>query len=286
MIRSSEGERLDYVSHTLTDGQLVIEQKSDLIAVKTVLSIYGGACAFKVHSEITNISDKEITLEEVSSFVLGGIAGGINDTESAYIYRFIQSHHGECQPREFSLFNLGLFNANPISQKRVFGANIGSWSTKEELSQAILEYNGEYTMFSIESNNDWYWEVSDFAEKLYLYTGGGNVNFGSWCKKLAANQTYRTVSVNFSFGKSLDEVIGEMTKLRRSSRQIGVADKELPTIFNEYMHLSWNNPTEENTRKIAPVVASLGVKYYIGATGTGGGMEFSRQQLRRRRRQV
>ena len=263
MIRSSEGERLDYVSHTFSDDLLEIFQKSDLISVKTVLSAYSGTYGFKVRSEITNISDKTITLEEVSSFVLGGICSGINETENSFIYRFTQSHQGECQPRKSSLFDLGLFNANPTSQKRVFGANIGSWSTKEELPQAIIEHNGEYLMFSIESNNDWYWEISDFAESLYLYIGGANVNFGSWYKKLAAGETYKTVETAFAFGDSLDGVIGEMTQLRRSSRKIRDVDRELPVIFNEYMHLSWDSPYEEQTKRIAPVVADLGAKYYV-----------------------
>ena len=263
MIRSSEGERLDYVSHTFSDDLLEIFQKSDLISVKTVLSAYSGTYGFKVRSEITNISDKTITLEEVSSFVLGGICSGINETENSFIYRFTQSHQGECQPRKSSLFDLGLFNANPTSQKRVFGANIGSWSTKEELPQAIIEHNGEYLMFSIESNHDWYWEISDFAESLYLYIGGANVNFGSWYKKLAAGETYKTVETAFAFGDSLDGVIGEMTQLRRSSRKIRDVDRELPVIFNEYMHLSWDSPYEEQTKRIAPVVADLGAKYYV-----------------------
>ena len=263
MIRSSEGERLDYVSHTFSDDLLEIFQKSDLISVKTVLSAYSGTYGFKVRSEITNISDKTITLEEVSSFVLGGICSGINETENSFIYRFTQSHQGECQPRKSSLFDLGLFNANPTSPKRVFGANIGSWSTKEELPQAIIEHNGEYLMFSIESNNDWYWEISDFAESLYLYIGGANVNFGSWYKKLAAGETYKTVETAFAFGDSLDGVIGEMTQLRRSSRKIRDVDRDLTVIFNEYMHLSWDSHYEEQTKRIARVVADLGAKYYV-----------------------
>ena len=262
-IKSSEGERLEYVSHTLSDNVLEIVQKGDLISVKTVLSAYSGVSGFKVFSEITNVSDKPITLEEVSAFVLGGIAGGINDTEKTNFYRFTQSHHGECQPRKLSLYDLGLFSANPVSQKRVFGANIGSWSTKEELPQGIIEYNGEHLMFAIESNNDWYWEISDSGESLYLSLGGGNINFGSWYKNLEKGETYRTVDCAFSFGNSLDGVVGEMTKIRRTSRTIRNVDKNLPVVFNEYMHLSWDSPTEEQTKRIAPIVASLGADYYV-----------------------
>ena len=262
-VKSSEGARLGYVSHTLSDNALEIVQKSELIEVKTVLTSHSGVAGFKVYSEIANVSDKSITLEEVSSFVLGGVAGGINDTERTNLYRFTQSHHGECQPRKFSLYDLGLFNANPTSQKRVFGANIGSWSTKEELPQGMIEHDGEYLMFAIESNNDWYWEISDFIEKLYLSVGGGNISFGGWYKKLDKGETYRTADCAFSFGKSLDAVIGEMTKIRRANRTIRKVDKDLPVVFNEYMHLSWDSPTEERTKEIAPVVASLGAEYYV-----------------------
>ena len=263
MIRSSEGERLDYVFHTLSHDTLIIIQKSDFIEVKTILTSSGDVSAFKAYTLVKNISDKKITIEGVSSFVLGGICGGINETKSVDIYRFTQSHHGECQPRKFSFFDLGLFNANPISQKRVFGANIGSWSTKEELPQAILSHDGNYLMFAIESNNDWYWEISDHTEKLYLYVGGANINFGSWYKNLLPNETYKTIETAFSFGGSLNSVIGEMTKLRRLNRRIKIADSKLPVIFNEYMHLSWDSPTEERTKAIAPVVANLGAKYYV-----------------------
>ena len=72
MIHSSEGERLNYVSHTLSGDVLEIVQKSDLVSVKTVLSTYSGTFSFKAHTEVTNISDEDITLEGVSSFVLGG----------------------------------------------------------------------------------------------------------------------------------------------------------------------------------------------------------------------
>ena len=54
-----------------------------------------------------------------------------------------------------------------------------------------------------------------------------------------------------------------MTKYRRCIAGKCAVDAYLPTIFNEYMHLSWDSPTEENTKKVAPVVAKTGVEYYV-----------------------
>jgi len=266
MANSSEGNRLRYVSHTQTDTMLEIVQKSELVEVKTVFTAYDDTNAIRIYTEVKNISNEEIVLEEVSSFVLTGLGkNGIDSAKDLYFTRFTQSHHAECQPRTFSFEDLGLFRANTESQKRIAGGNIGSWSTKEELPQGIIEdkSTSEFIMFQIESNASWYYEIADKQEQYYLYLGGANLPFGGWGKPLQANETYRTPNVALAFGNSLNEVIGEMTKYRRCIAGKCVVDAYLPTIFNEYMHLSWDSPTEENTKKIAPVVAKTGVEYYV-----------------------
>ena len=266
MINSSEGYRLHYISHTQTENTLEIVQKSDLVEVKTLFTAYEDTNAVRVYTEVKNISSEEIVLEEVSAFVLTGFGQkGIDSAKDLYFTRFTQSHHAECQPRRFSFEDLGLFRANTGSQKRIAFANIGSWSTKEELPQGIIEdtATGEFTMFQMESNSSWYYEIADKAEQYYLYLGGANLPFGGWSKALKPNECYRTVNVALTFGNSLNEVIGQMTKYRRHIAGKCVVDTYLPTIFNEYMHLSWDSPTEENTKKIAPVVAKTGVEYYV-----------------------
>ena len=66
-----------------------------------------------------------------------------------------------------------------------------------------------------------------------------------------------------SFGQELNDVIGNMTVYRRHIAGVSPADAAMPTIFNEYMHLSWDSPTAENTARYAPVVAKTGVEYYV-----------------------
>ena len=266
MANSSEGKRLQYLSHTQTDNMLTIVQKSDLVEVKTVFTVYEDTNAIRVYTEVKNVAEEEIVLEEVSAFVLSEL--GQNETsspENLYFTRFTQSHHAECQPRRFSFEELGLFRGSTTSQKRIACANIGSWSTKEELPQGIIEdaENGVFTMFQIESNSSWYYEISDKRGNYYLYLGGANLPFGGWSKALKPQESYRTPNVALAFGNSLNEVVGEMTKYRRHIAGKCAVDTYLPPIFNEYMHLSWDSPTEENTKKIAPVVAKTGVEYYV-----------------------
>ncbi|MBQ5927098.1 MAG: alpha-galactosidase, partial [Clostridia bacterium] len=241
-------------------------QRSDLVEVKTVFTAYEDSNALRIENEVKNISDEEIVLEEVSSFVLSGFGKkGIQSFENLYFTRFTQSHHAECQPIRLGFEQLGLFPVRDESQKRIAGVNIGSWSTKEELPQGLIEdtETGEFTMFQIEANSSWYYEISDHSSQYYLYLGGANLPFGGWSKSLKQGESYRAVAVALAFGKSLNETLGETSKYRRHISGKCKVDEHLPTVFNEYMHLSWDSPTEENTRKIAPIVQETGVEYYV-----------------------
>lgn len=266
MASSSEGSRLQYHSHTVSDTSLVLKQRSKLIEATTVFTAYEDCNAIRVYTEVENISDEPITLEEVSSFVCGGIGEqGIDSAKDLYFTRFIQSHHAECQPQTYSFPELGLYRGNAESQKRIAFANVGSWSTKEELPQGLIEdkARGEITMFEIESNNAWYYEIADRVGEYYLYLGGGNSTFGGWAKTLESGECYRSPSVALAFGKTINEVMGEITKYRRHIAGKCLADVSLPAIFNEYMHLSWDSPSATQTEKIAPIVAKTGVDYYV-----------------------
>ncbi len=261
MVHSSEGGRFQYVSHVLENGKLTVVQRSEKLEATTTF-VFGNYDGYAVSTSYKNIFNAPIVLEEVSSFVLGGIVG-LENADKTELYTFAQSHHCECQPQLRKLSEYGFCEGMPASQRRVAFANVGSWSTKEQLPQGILNVDGQWLMFQIQSNNSWYYEISDNDGSVYLYLGGKNLPFNGWQKQLNVGETYVTDTVALCFGTSLESVLGEMTKCRRTIKGICQADSDLPTIFNEYMHLSWDCPTEENTRKLAPTVAKLGVKYYV-----------------------
>ena len=262
MIRSSEADRMHYINHSRCRNTLTYIQESPNIRTETTFETYDDCHAVRAVTKVTNITDASIVLEQVSSLCICGM-GDKNEPESMRFTNFLQSHHAECQPRTRDFKELGLFGGRSESQQRISGCNIGSWSTKELLPMGILENNGNYLMFQIESNNSWYYEISDMEDKYYLYLGGPNYPFGGWFKTLQPGESYTTPYVALAFGKSLNEVVGDMTLYRRHIAGVSPADAKLPTIFNEYMHLSWDSPTAENTAKYAPIVAKTGVEYYV-----------------------
>ena len=262
MVSSSEGDRFQYVSHTMADHTLTVVQDSPNVRAETAFETYDDCHAVRIVTKVTNITENPIVLEEVSALCITGI-GDKEDPENLLLTRFLQSHQTECQPQTKSMKELGIYGGVRQTQHRAGGCNIGSWSTKELLPMGILEHNGNYLMFQIESNNSWYYEISDMEDKYYLYLGGPNYPFGGWFKTLQPGESYTTPYVALAFGKSLNQVVGDMTLYRRHIAGNSPADEKLPTIFNEYMHLSWDSPTAENTAKYAPIVAKTGVEYYV-----------------------
>ena len=265
MALSSEGWKMKYVSHEIKGNVLKIVQKTDIIEACTVFTAYEDSNAVRIFSTYKNISGEAIVLEEASSFCVTGFGvNGIDSAKNLDFYSFTQSHHAECQPRKMSFFDHGMFRGTIESQKRIAFANVGSWSTKERLPQGIIADNEkcEFLMFQIESNNSWYYEIGDKFNEYYLYLGI-NLTFNGWSKKLEPNEKYTTVNVAVTFGNSLNGVIGEMTKYRRHICGKSLADETLPAIFNEYMHLSWENPSEKQTAQIAKDIAKSGVEYYV-----------------------
>ena len=210
---SSEWNKLKYISHEISENKLSVVQESELIRVKSVFEGYDSTNTIRVHNEVTNIAKEDIVLEEVSSLVLSGIGGyGLFKTSHLYFTNFLQSHHCECQPRKLSFADRGLFEvevpSHSPSQRKISFANVGSWSTKEELPQGIIEDADKksFLMFQIESNNSWYYEISDRVGEIYLYLGGGNYPYTGWAKKLAPNESYVTYNVAVSLGDSENSI--------------------------------------------------------------------------------
>ena len=264
-VPTAEGEALRFYEYRLMDDTLEIEQRSASLSSTVVFRRYPDCKTLRVFHRIRNVSDLPVGVAQVSAFVLYGICRDeIPDLKRTQLYRCCNSWHCECQPRRMSLFEAGLYSPGHASFRRIYGCNKGGWSSKEELPQGILRLGrGGHLMFAVESPNDWYWELGECAEGIYLYAGGADAYEHEWEVRLRPGECYETPTVALAEGDSMDGVIGEMTKYRRHIAGGYAADEGLPVVFNDYMHLSWDNPTEDRTKKMAPVAASLGADIYV-----------------------
>ena len=264
-VPTAEGEALRFYEYRLMDDTLEIEQRSASLSSTVVFRRYPDCKTLRVFHRIRNVSDLPVGVAQVSAFVLYGICRDeIPDLKRTQLYRFCNSWHCECQPRRMSLFEAGLYSPGHASFRRIYGCNKGGWSSKEELPQGILRLGrGGHLMFAVESPNDWYWELGECAEGIDLYAGGADAYEHEWELRLAPGESYETPAAVLTMGESVDGAVGEMTKYRRLTANTYPADEPLPVVFNDYMHLSWDSPTEERTFLMAPVAAALGADIYV-----------------------
>ena len=263
---SSESFLLKYCSHNVNKNKLEIIQKNDLIQVKTIFEKFDYSEAIRVYSEVENISDHQIVLDEASPLSISGFGNKeINYAKNIILTEFAQAHHTECQPLTRSFFDRGLTSSTLQGQNKILVNNIGSWSTKERLPQAIInnKNNKSVFMFQIESNNSWFYEIGDKMGVYYLNFGTANINYCGWAKKLQPHEVYKTIFVTFVTKNTESQVIEEMFKYRKHNFRVIESEKQMPVIFNEYMHLAWDDPNEERVKIMAPIVKELGAEYYV-----------------------
>ena len=258
---ASGSEALRLQSYDITDQTLTITQASDRLIVTSVFEGYSDTNAIHLHHQIQNISSDDICLEYANTLSLRFAKDPLNEKRDWYLHRFTNTRYAESLPIVSDFYHLGITSAYSLYRDY----NVGVRSSSDCIPQAILENRktGHFFMFQIESFSDWYYEISMNRGMYYLHIGGPNQYFQAWNKILKPGGTYSTTPVMFCSGNSLNHVLAEMTRGRRHLVKYNEADKNLPVIFNEYMHLSWDDPFTDRTEFLAPFMVKAGCDYYV-----------------------
>ena len=251
---------LRYVRHEVTEETLTLVQRSNLAEVTSLFTAYGDTNAIRVTQTVKNVTDEPLCLELANTF--GFHFGDLQkENRDWYFHKFTNARYTEALPDVRSLAELGFHWRNQLFQV----VNVGNASSYENLPQGILEHRsrGNFLMFEIESYFDWFYQINVRGDRFQFQMGGPTALRHAWNRVLAPEECYTTVPVALAFGKSLNLVIGEMTKYRRHIKAQNESDASLPAIFNEYMHLSWDDPFASRTEALAPAIAKAGCKYYV-----------------------
>lgn len=259
---------LRYVSHRLEEDRLTVVQRNDVLEVTSVFTGYSDTNAIRVQHTAKNISGetKRLTLFNTLSLVMGEDV--VKEHKDWYFHRFTNARYTESMPDVRSFYDLGMYWNNG----HFHIANLGNVSCMEGVPQGILENRktGNFLMFQIESYHQWFFSLGSIFKRFNVQIGGPNARHQDWNKELAPGGSYSCIPAAFCAGKSLNEVLGQMTLYRRHLKPVSAADASLPSIYNEYMHYSWDNPCAATTLETAPTVAKTGCKYYIIDAGWHG----------------
>ncbi len=268
----NENTKVRYVNHEINGNILTVIQRSYSLELTTTYEKFDDTNAIRVSQTLKNISDSEINLEMVNTFGMTFAENGIQEREDWYLHKFHNMRYTESLPEVKKLADCDLQWLNGVHHIE----NVGNYSSKEFLPQAILENRKtqDLLMFQIESYHDWVYEFSYCGYRYVLQIGGPTAIRHDWNKLLRPGECYMTVPVTLCHGKTLNGVVAEMTKYRRHIKPNSPSDAKIPTIYNEYMHYSWDDPYAEKVYKTAPAVAATGCEYYIIDCGWHNGREF------------
>ncbi len=257
---AGETQQMHYVRHAIDGNVLTLVQRSDALEVTGVYTMYDDTNAVRVVQKVRNISEQEQCLETAGSLTLH-FGEAVSDSRDWIFHRYTNHRYSEVAPEVHSLYDMGFYWVN-TSWRTI---NMGNHSTIEYIPMGVLENkaDGMCMMFQIESYFDWYYEMGVDRDMYYLHLSGPNAHYHQWNRVLAPGEEYTTIPVAICASSSLNGVMGEMTRYRRHIKPVSAPDAHLPAIFNEYMHLSWDNPWAHKTAEIAPAIARTGCEYYV-----------------------
>ena len=258
---SACSRELRYAFHKIDGNVLTVVQKSDIFELTSVFETYSDTSAVRVTQKLKNISDKIQTVELFASLGLYFGDLGAKDCKEWYFHRFTNYRYSEGMPNVSSFSDLGLYY--------IYGSmhfeNLGNHSAHEYLPEGIIEHrpSGKMLMFQIESYSHWRYELSVTGGKYCLQLGGATKRYHDWQNTLVPGEAIESVPAAICGADGVNGVVAEMTRYRRHLRPKCEADRHLPSIYNEYMHYSWDDPFASVTAATAPAVAKSGCEYYI-----------------------
>ncbi|MCR4989773.1 MAG: alpha-galactosidase [Lachnospiraceae bacterium] len=233
------------------------------------LSYTKGDHAIKVNTTFVNGSDKDASLEFLSSFSLGDITpfekGDAYNTIDIYRIRSKWSYEGRLvhDPIEDlqletswafwhpEVLKYGQKGSMPVKGFFPFGA---AYDKKNNVTWAAN--------LAVESS----WEMEFYRRDSALCFGGGlaDRDFGHWFKTIKPGESFKSPDALLTVCQDcVDTACQRLTSYAKRFLLNGPeCEKELPVMFNEYC-TTWGLPSHENVMKIIDAVKDHGLKYFV-----------------------
>lgn len=207
-----------------------------------------------------NTSDKDITLDMISSFC-------IEDITADRLHRATSfwSAEGKILSQDLTELNMERSWSGHGTRVEHFG-QVGSLPVRKYFPFACLENSekGEFLAVQLYIPSSWQIEVLRNSEPITLCGGLADFDFGHWCKTIKAGDSFTTPKAVVSIGSTLEDACNKLVKAQNPN--ISKIDEDAPIIFNEYC-TTWGNPTKENIERIAKKLQGTGIKYLVIDSG-------------------
>ncbi len=238
------------------------------LRLEHVLIGHKGSRALRVYSMIFNETDKDITIEALSSVNLYGITPYALDeaTGRLMLHRFRSRWSAEGRHSQDSIEDLMLEPSWAGFGVRCekFGTT-GSMPIRGFFPFAAIEDKeaGVIWGLSLACSSSWQIEAVRMNENLSITCGLADYEFGHWRKVIKAGESFTSpecmiTALAGDFAGVCDRLLDAQRDKLPSYQKV---DK-LPLIFNEYC-TTWGEPSEENIDKILAVIKDRGYEYFV-----------------------
>ena len=235
-----------------------------------ILTHYKGENGFEVQSIFNNTSDKEVTLEMISSASLDGLCPFSQDDGSTslvyHTFRGGWSTEGKHVCRTLPEMNMEKSWGGSFENEKI--SVMGSKSVGRYYPYAALENIQVGCTWGIKPkhSSSWQIEFSRYGTPLSLSCGINDYKSGVWCKKVKPDESYKApiAYVAVAMG-GIDEVSNDL--LEMNNRDIDAYSEEgMPIIFNDWV-THWGDSSEKKLLSLAEKMQQTKVKYFVTDDG-------------------
>ncbi len=225
---------------------------------------------FVVDTEFYNASPLPVTLDFITSFTLGSIAGYIEGVpeERLRLHRYRAVWSSEAFPVADAVEDLLLthtWGGAPVAVAERFG-QVGTMPVRGFHPFAAVEdaETGVFWGAQLAWTGSWQLELTRHrADALALDGGLADREFGHWSKVIAPGERFTAPEAFVSCCRgSLDELCQRLLEIPERRLNLPSSEEELPVIFNEWCS-SWGDPREEALLAIADRLSGTPVKYLV-----------------------
>jgi len=273
------GNRLRYVAHRETDRgpwhevEVDLEDPGSGLAVTVSYQILVDGGTLRSWARVANKGAAPVTVESVTSFVGGGLAGPGGDLADVDLYWAYNDWLAEARWRADNLRDAlpDLNRAAHGSRSRGrFGlTSEGTWSSGSYLPMgAVANRRTGYALaWQIEHNGPWHWQVGEHDGKgtgsSYLALLGPT-DVEHHCRTtLEPGGSLETVPVAVAVShEGFEGAVGRLTWYRRALRRPHDDHRRLPVVFNDYMNTLMGDPTTERLLPLIRAAARAGAEYF------------------------
>lgn len=229
-----------------------------------------GSSHLESEVRLTNGGNKEIFLEMLSSFSLGGIspfvAGDAHDSMRVHRLRSVWSMEGRLETRTIEEMQLEPSWAGHAVRSERFG-QVGSMPVNRYFPYLVVEDSANDVCWGAQLKHNASWQMEVYRKDDGVSVSGGLADreFGHWMKKLAPEESFETPTAILSVckGGGVDRISQRMTAaLEEYVDKEPEGEQELPIIFNEYC-TTWGCPSHENITGILEAIKNKGFSYFV-----------------------